>query len=296
MGFLSGILGGGGGGGEQASTTTQDVPAWARPYLQSYMQQGANIGRGQWSPYTGQRYTGNNAYQNAGIEQQAQQAQGGSAVNNAASANLTGTLNGDYLSSGNPYLTQQIDKAQGDVVRNYNLTARPRQDQMMARSGSFGNSGVAQASQEEDRNLQDNLSNISVQMRGADYTNERNRQMQAAGLAPGAAQAGYNDSQQLYNAGTAQNQPAQQNMDFAYQQWTDQQNDPYKRLTAQGAPFGANLGGVTTSTQPQGSSAAGAIGGGLAGASLGNKIGGQFGYGGWGTAIGGGLGAVGGGK
>lgn len=295
MGFLSGLLGGGG-GGDKTSTSTQDVPAWARPYLESYMKQGSALGSGTYQPYTGQRFTGNNAYQNAGIEQQAQQAMGGSAVNNAASSNLTSTLNGDYLSSGNPYLTQQIDKAQGDVVRNYNLTARPRQDMLAARSGSFGNSGVAQMNAEEDRNLQDNLANISVQMRGADYTNERNRQMQAAGLAPGAAAAGYNDSQQLFNAGAAQNAPLQQNMDFAYQQWTDQQNDPYKRLTATGAPFGANLGSVGTQTGAPGSSTAGAIGGGLAGASLGNKIGGQFGYGGWGTAIGGGLGALGGSK
>jgi hypothetical protein len=280
MGFLSGLLGGGGGGGDQTSTSTTDVPAWARPYLQQYMQQGAALGQGQYTPYSGQRYVSQNPYQAQGIEQQAAMAQGGAAVNNAASGNLTSTLNGDYLSSGNPYLTQQIDKAQGDVVRNYNLTARPRQDQMMARSGSFGNSGVQQASQEEDRMLQDNLSNISVQMRGADYTNERNRQMQAAGLAPGASAAGYNDAQQLYNAGTAANQPAQQDADFAYQQWTDQQNDPYKRLTATGAPFGANLGSVSTQTGAPGSSTAGALGGGLAGWGMGR----QMGLGGWGQA------------
>lgn len=293
MGFLSGLFGGGGGGGSsQPVVSTQDVPAWAQPYLQSYMQQGANLGSGSYQPYQGQRYSNQNWMQQQGIQQQADQAQGGSAVNNAASGNLTGTLNGDYLSEGNPYLTQQIDKAQGDVVRNYNLTARPRQDQMAARSGSFGNSGVAQASAEDDRMLQDNLSNISMQMRGADYTNERNRQMQAAGLAPGASAAGYNDAQQLYNAGNAANVPDQLNKDFAYQQWTDKQNDPYKRLTATGAPFGANLGSVNTSTQPEGSKAAGAIGGGMAGAALGN----QMGLGGWGTAGTAALGAYGGGK
>lgn len=291
MGFLSGLLGGGG-GGDAPAVQTNDVPAWVQPYLKQYMQQGSQLGQGQWSPYTGQRFTGNNAYQNAGIEQQAQQAMGGSAVNNAASGNLTDTLNGTYLSQGNPYLTQQIDKAQGDVVRNYNLTARPRQDQLMARSGSFGNSGVQQASAEEDRMLQDNLANISVQMRGADYTNERNRQLQAAGLAPGAAAAGYNDAQQLYNAGQAQNAPIQQQYDFNYQQWTDQQNDPYKRLTATGAPFGANMGSIQTSTAAPGNSTAGAIGGGLAGWGLGNKMG----LGGWGQAGTAAAGAVAGGK
>jgi hypothetical protein len=278
------------GGSDQRTTTqTTDVPEWARPYAQQYMAQGAALGQGQWQPYEGQRFADQNEMQTAGIQQQAAQARGGSAVNNAASGSLASTLNGDYLSQGNPYLTQQIDAAQGDVTRNYNNVQRPRQDQMAARSGSFGNSGVALSNAEDDRNLQQTLGNISVQMRGQDYSNERNRQLQAAGLAPGAAQAGYNDSQQLYNAGTAANLPQQQNMDFQFQQYTDQQNDPYRRLTATGAPFGANLGSVTTS--PAGSRAGGMLGGGLAGAS----IGGQYG-GGYGALGGGALGALGGGK
>jgi hypothetical protein len=147
---------------------------------------------------------------------------------------------------------------------------------------------VAQSNANDDRMVAETMANISTQMRGQDYGNERNRQLQAASLAPGAAQAGYNDSQQLYNAGTAANLPAQQNADFQYQQWTDQQNDPYRRLTATGAPFGANLGSATTA--PAGSRTAGAIGGGLAGASLGSN------WGNWGTAIGAGAGALGGGK
>lgn len=277
-----------GGSDQRTSTQTTDLPEWARPYAQQYMGQAAQIGQGTYQPYTGQRFTGNNAMQNQGIAQAAQQAQGGSAVNNAASSNLTSTLQGDYLSQGNPYLTANIDKAQGDVARNYNLITRPQTESMDARSGSFGNSGVAQTQQEQQRQAGEQMANISTQMRGQDYGNERNRQLSAAGMAPGAAQAGYYDSQQLYNAGALANQPQQQNLDFQYQQYQDQQNDPYRRLTATGAPFGANLGSTVTS--PAGSRTAGAIGGGLAGAQAGSS------FGGWGSAIGGGLGALGGGK
>jgi hypothetical protein len=276
-------------GDQKTSTQTTSVPDWAIPYAQQYMQQGAAVGQGTYQPYTADRYTDQNAMQTAGIQQQANQAYGGSAVNNAASSNLTGTLNGDYLSQENPYLTAQIDKAQGDVARNYNEVQRPRQDQMAARSGSFGNSGVALSNANDDRMVAETMGNISTQMRGADYGNERNRQIQAAGLAPGAAQAGYNDSQQLYNAGTAANQPDQQNKDFAYAQWQDQQNDPYKRLTATGAPFGANLGSTVTS--PNGTRSGSMLGGGLAGASLGGQYGG-----GWGALAGGAAGGALGGK
>lgn len=278
-----------GGKDQKTSTTTTSVPDWAVPYAQQYMQQGAQIGQQEWKPYEGDRYVNQNEMQTSAIQQQANQARGGSTVNNAASNNLTGTLNGDYLNEGsNPYLTAQINKAQGDVARNYNDVQRPRQDQMAARSGSFGNSGVAQSNANDDRMVAETMGNISTQMRGQEYGNERNRQMQAAGMAPGASQAGYNDSQQLFNAGTAANQPAQQDADFQYQQYTDQQNDPYRRLTATGAPFGANLG--STVSEPAGSRTAGAIGGGMAGASMGSN------FGNWGTAIGGGLGAIGGGK
>lgn len=277
-----------GGSDSRTSTQTTDLPEWARPYAQQYMGQAAQIGQGTYQPYTGQRFTGNNQMQNQGIQQAAQQAQGGSAVNNAASSNLTSTLQGDYLSQGNPYLTANIDRAQGDVARNYNLITRPQTESMDARSGSFGNSGVAQTQQEQQRQAGEQMANISTSMRGQDYGNERNRQLSAAGMAPGAAQAGYYDSQQLYNAGALANQPQQQQMDFNYQQYQEQQNDPYRRLTATGAPFGANLGSTVTS--PAGSRTAGAIGGGLAGAQAGSS------FGGWGSAIGGGLGALGGGK
>jgi hypothetical protein len=265
-------MSGGGGGGN--STQTTDLPGWAQPYAIQYMQNAQNLGSQTYQPYTGQRFTGQNDMQRSAIQQTARQAQGGSSVNNAASNNLTSTLNGDYLSQGNPYLTANIDRTSQDVIRNYNLAVRPQTDAMDARSGSFGNSGVAQTQQEQQRQLGETLAGVSSSMRGQDYANERNRQLSAAGMAPGAAQASYNDSQQLYNAGTLQNAPQQQNLDFQYQQHQEQQNDPYRRLTAQGAPFGANLGSVVNSQGPSGNSTAQWLGGGLAaGSALGSLYG-----------------------
>jgi hypothetical protein len=253
-------------GGSSSNTQTTSLPDWAVPYAQNYMQQASRLGNQSYQPYTGQRFVGQNPYQGQAIQQTAQQAQGGSAVNNAASGNLTSTLNGDYLSQGNPYLTQQIDRSSQDVVRNYNMAVRPQLDSMDARSGSFGNSGVQQTGQEQQRQLGETLAGISTTMRGQDYGNERNRQLSAAGMAPGAAQAGYYDSQQLYNAGTLANQPQQQNLDFQYQQHQEAQNDPYRRLTATGAPFGANLG--STVQGPSGNPWAQGVGGALALGSL----------------------------
>lgn len=254
-------------GGSQQSTQQTSVPDWAVPYAVDYMKQGSALGNSQYQPYQGQRYANQNPYQAQGIQQQAGLASGGAPVNNAANTQLTSTMNGDYLNN-NPYLQQNIDRSSADVVRNYNLAVRPQQDAMDARSGSFGNSGVQQTTQEQQRQLGETLAGVSTTMRGQDYANERNRQLAATGQAPGASAASYNDAQQLYNAGTAANQPEQQNRDFQYQQYMDQQNDPYKKLTATGAPFGANLGSNVTQTQPGASSSSQWLGGGLAGAGI----------------------------
>lgn len=83
-----------------------------------------------------------------------------------------------YLGTENPYLQQTIDKAQGDLVRNYNLTAQPAFNAAMVRSGSFGNEGVNQMNQNAQLNLQNSLGNISTGLRGADYQNQQQLYMQ----------------------------------------------------------------------------------------------------------------------
>lgn len=74
----------------------------------------------------------------------------------------------------NPYLQATIDKAQGDLVRNYNLTTQPAYNSAMVRSGSFGNAGVQQMNENAQKNLQGSLGDISTTMRGQDYQNQQN--------------------------------------------------------------------------------------------------------------------------
>jgi hypothetical protein len=48
-----------------------------------------------------------------------------------------------YLGTNNPYLQQNVNAAQGDIIRNYNTSAQPAYNAAMVRSGSFGNAGRA---------------------------------------------------------------------------------------------------------------------------------------------------------
>lgn len=134
----------------------------------------------------------------------------------------------------NPYLQQTIDKAQGDVVRNFNLTAQPAYNSAMVRSGSFGNAGVQQMNENAQRNMQDTLGNISSGMRGQDFQNQQgmyrwdqefdrslyndaygqNRQsmLDASGLLGGLQQSGQAD---ITNSTAIQNTPMNYWQQFA---------------------------------------------------------------------------------
>lgn len=78
-----------------------------------------------------------------------------------------------YLGKENPYLQQNIDKAQGDLVRNFNLTTQPAYNSAMVRSGSFGNAGVQQMNENAQKNLQGSLGDVSNSMRMQDYNNQQ---------------------------------------------------------------------------------------------------------------------------
>lgn len=78
-----------------------------------------------------------------------------------------------FLGTNNPYLQGQIDSTMGDITRNYNLAVKPQTEAAMARSGSFGNSGLQQLQGEQQRQLASTLGNTANNMRMQDYGNQQ---------------------------------------------------------------------------------------------------------------------------
>lgn len=197
---------------------------------------------------------------------------------NAATQNPYGYINngGSNAYAGqNKYLQQNIDAALGDITRNYNDAIAPGLTTQMVGSGSFGNTGAQAATQNALNDLTKNLANTASGMRMQDYSaqqqlaeNQLNRNLQTNQFNAGLGQdyASRNDSlrgQMLGLAPTYQNQNlavndaymkagqmyqdnAQQGLDAQYQNWLDQQNDPYKKLAAMAGVFGSGLGTTTT--------------------------------------------------
>lgn len=223
-----------------------NIPDWAVPAAQNYLNFSQQVASQPYQGYDGQTVAQLNPYQTAGYNAQAQRAMQGSPVSDAASSQLTDTLNGKYLNN-NPYLDQLVGQAQGDVLSGM--------DVLNARSGSFGNSGIQQ-------NTVRQLGDVSTNIRGADYANERNRQLSALGYAPSIANQDYTDAQQLISAGQGFQQQEQRNLSDEYARFTEARDYPQQQLATLGKGLGLNFGSSTT--QPGSNGWGQALGTGLA--------------------------------
>lgn len=229
-------------------TTTTELPAWAQPYAQQLLNRGANLSNQNMPVYTGQRTADLNGMQTQGMQMVADRAKNGSAVVNAGQQNLTDTLNGAYLNSGNPYLSKAIDAASQDVTRNY-LGAVNNNDAMMARSGAFGGSAWQQAQQGAQHELANSLGTLSTNMHMQDYGQERQNQIGAQQTALAYGQLPYQDAAQLMGAGATQFGYDQQKLTDQQNLFNEQANAPYKSLDVLANTIRGAVGGGGTITQ-----------------------------------------------
>lgn len=300
------------------STTTTELPKWAQPYATQLLDRGTALSQQPMPVYTGQRSAGLNGTQQAGIDMVTNRATNGSAEINAGSNTLQNTLNGAYLNhdtgsnqymgaqptganaymGDNPYLQSTIDKAAGDITRNYNGAVNAT-DSTMARAGAFGGSAWQQAQGTNSKNLADSLTNSANSLRQANYDqsaqlaeNQLNRNQSSWQTNAGLADNGLNRDQASYQAeranqmnglSTALNYGNQAYTDAAQlgaagdtqygatqQQLTDQQNlfneqaaAPYKSLDVLGNSIRGAVGGGSSvsSSAPAASTASQAVGG-----------------------------------
>ena len=236
------------GGGSSTSSSQIAYPDEIRPLLSNVANLSTQLYNKNWQGYGGQRYADLNITQQQALQGITDRATGGSDLWNQAQGNLQQMM-GDQQ---NPYLDQQVANAQKSLVDSYNLTAKPQMESAMVGSGSFGNSGLQQMQQQSQNQLQQNLGNVATQMYGNAYnTNQANR-LAALGMAQGFANQDYADLNQLLNAGNTLQDQAQNNADFNYEQWQQQQDDPYKKLQAMTGVMNNTAGSTTTTNQSGG--------------------------------------------
>ncbi len=274
---------------------------WQQPYQQNYLDRAQNLGGAGYTPFGQSTTAAANPWQTSAWERTYNRGMQGAPEVSAGRDQLTSTIQGGgfssnpYLQGENPFLQSTIDSTLGDITRNYNQTVRPAMGTAQARSGSFGNSGLAETQANQERNLASELGRASSNLRYGDYQNrsqlydnERNRQVSATSQAPAFANADYVDLQAMQTAGNSLQNQQQNELTGNFNQYLDSREWPFRTLGAQGQAMGAG-GGQAAATYGQ-AKGANALGGALAGSMLGKGFSdGEGGnYSGWG-AIGGGL-------
>lgn len=274
--------GGGGGSSAPATTTTiskSEPPAFVQPWSEQLMQRGAAMSNTPYTPYTGQKIADQAPETQIGLDLTAQRAMNGSPLMQATQQNQLDTVNGAYMSpDSNPYLRANVDRALGDVQTRVN--------------SQFNNANYGSTAHQE--TLARAMGEQANALYGANYSQERLAQQRAAMFAPQLAQQDYADAQALLGVGDARRALEQETLNQQLADWTEAQQDPYRKLDTLASTIATASGGYANSASSapnpyQTSPVAGMIGGGLAGYGLGQAAGGYGMYGAAGGALLGGL-------
>ena len=197
----------------------------------------------------------------------------------ALNSGMFGQADADQYMS--PYIQNVLNVQKQAAMRDYNRQI-PGMQAAGARFGGLGGTRGALAQSEGMRNLQNSLQGIDAtgmqnawQQAQAQYNADQARRMQGIGLANQSAsmmnQIGDSDFNQRMSALNTQRQAGadlygrdQAQKDFDYQQFTEEQNLPYRQYGLRSDIYhGIPTSGSTTNVYGQSSQAAGVVGSGV---------------------------------
>lgn len=302
-------------GSNKGTTVVNNQDPWSgqQPYLQTMFKETQNLyDEGKLAPeyYPDSMIAGRDVLTTQGENMQVQRAQSGSPLVTGANTQVQNTMAGNYLGGSpgtatlqdlagggtNQYLDQMYGKAAGQ--------AQAALDAKFSSGGRYG-SGAHEAASA------DQLNNLATQMYGqayegdqarrlaaagqlgTEYTQGREQQLQAAGMAPTLANQDYVDAAKLAEVGTARENYQQGLIDQDVSRYNYDQSREANALSAYNQLIQGNYGGTSTQTQSGARSnpLASGISGATAGGGLGYMIGGGTGAG-YGAALGGLLGLL----
>jgi hypothetical protein len=170
----------------------------------------------------------------------------------AAQQQQLSSIQGDYLSAGNPYFTQALAGPTQQATQAYNDAIRQAQS-TASQAGRYGSGVSADIQNRAANTLSNTLANTYGNLAYQNYAGERAMQNQAVANAPSLAQADYADISQLANVGKTAEDYQKTALQAQIDKFNFEQNKPYQKLAAYlGATYGAPVGQVSTTTQSGG--------------------------------------------
>lgn len=249
----------GGGSKNTTSSTIAKPPEETAPYLPPYLARASELSNAPYQEYGGQQVAGLNGDQTQAFNAVRQRATNGSPVTANANSNAANTLSGQYLDpSSNPWLSKTYDAAASDLARNYSNAVVPSINSTFSQAGRYGSGAQREAIGDAGRTLGSSLGNLSTQIYGQNYGQERQNQLNVLGQSPQLASADYADAQALVGAGDAQRAFDQENLTSEYNKFLLRQQAPYQNIDVLGNAISTTLGsGGTTTAYGRGGSNAG---------------------------------------
>jgi hypothetical protein len=233
------------GGGGGTSTTKQEIDPAILPYITYGLDEAKSLyGQGAPEYYPGQTYVDPSAQTTSALEMAESRALAGSPLLPAAQAQQLSSIQGNYLSAGNPYFSGMMSAAARPVVDQFNTAIRDIGGRTAA-SGRYGSGAMGEMESQASKNLATALTDTASKLAYQNYGQERGMQNQAVANAPGLAAADYGDIQQLMNVGKTQEDYARQALEGDINRFTYEANAPQQQLSsylsaAYGAPAPIN--------------------------------------------------------
>lgn len=242
-----------------SSQTTQTVNTGPWQPQQSYLQNLFGRAEGLWQnsplkPYTGQTFAGLNPTQTSALGTITSMGSTPDAGVTAAQGLNNSTIAGNYLSPDtNPYLKATYQAAADPVTASYMTATAPQTASAFARAGRYGSGSYDNAVGQNERNLGYTLNNLATGIYGGNYQQERQNQLNAAGMAPGLNQASFFNPTQALMAGNQEQQTQQAGLTNAYNQYMTNQMMPWQNAQMYQGLVGGNYGqsGTVSGTTQQ---------------------------------------------
>jgi hypothetical protein len=244
---------GGGGGGGSTSQTNNQLDPTIKPFVEYGLQEAQNLYRTDTPQYYGgQTFVGPSQQTQSALQYAQNRALGGNPLLPAAQQQQLSSIQGDYLSAGNPYFTQALAGPTQQATQAYNDAIANAQGSA-SKAGRYGSNVSADIQNRAANTLSNTLANKYGELAYSNYAGERAMQNQAVANAPALAQADYGDIQQLMNVGKTAEDYQKTALQADIDRFNFEQNKPYQKLSSYlGAAYGAPTGTVSTTTQSGG--------------------------------------------
>ena len=250
-GKMGRILCKGGGGG--SSKTTSEIDPMMKLYMSYGLDEAKSLYEGDGPTYYPDKtYVDPSSATLTGLSRAEDRAMTGSPLIPAAQDELLKTIEGDRLTTRNPFFADMLRASTAPIVDEFNTAIRDIGSRT-AQSGRYGSGAMFDMEDDARENLANALTNTGAKLAYTDYGNERALQNQAINNAQNLAGADYADINQLMNVGRTREGYDLNELQSTIARYDFGENEPQRKLGSYlNAVYGAPTPVNSTTTQSGG--------------------------------------------